>query len=369
MSIVFLTSLFFLVRFFFLSVCEQCVHAYHQGCLEERHPDNYEFLKELGEDDPLACRDVHQTCTTRTETRKVQKWDEMEYVRSTDATDVRLRAKWVGAPTHRAGRKKFYRAFQRDVDVYAIGSHVVLQAPSPGPGQPTFLVAEIESLWEDMDTHEKMVECRWLYLPEETRTGRLPHHAADEVFETGHCDDNEVAAIEDLCDVVDQAEYERRMKEDEERGLGEADRAQARKLFFVRQRYDDDRGEFRPVVRGRAARAGAAQKDRAVNPRQSLLSLTGPSGAKAKGGKAQSIYSQACAQLQLSAAPPKLPCRDKERADILRFVENGIKRGTADGGLYIAGVPGTGQRHNKTQRDRLLSFPPFFFLFPLILQR
>jgi hypothetical protein len=65
---------------------------------------------------------------------------------------------------------------------------------------------------------------------------------------------------------------------------------------------------------------------------------------KQRGGwKQQNMFSQACAELQLSSAPPRLPCRDKERNSIMKFIEKGIMRGSADGGLYIAGVPGTGK--------------------------
>jgi Cdc6-like AAA superfamily ATPase len=206
----------------------------------------------------------------------------------------------------------------------------------------------------------------------------LPHHHKDELFETAHVDDNEVEAVEDLCDVLDEEEYELRMRMEEEEEGGDMDdddgeerkqsdqeaasaskkkqknksgandddaadeKSSRRRVFFMRQRYDDDRRVFRPLVR--------EKKERGAGLRQSLAAAAAPSskrgGASSSGGaggKPQSIYAQACAQLQLSAAPPKLPCRDKEHQQIRDFVERGIRRGYADGGLYIAGVPGTGQ--------------------------
>ena len=65
-------------------------------------------------------------------------------------------------------------------------------------GGTSFWVAEIVDMWLDR-YQEPWIGCRWYYLPEETRYGRLPHHHPAEVFETAHCDENSVSAIQVLA--------------------------------------------------------------------------------------------------------------------------------------------------------------------------
>lgn len=252
-----------------------------------------------------------------------------------------MAVKWSG-PLHRHRGCKYFRAFTRGPHRFELGSFVTLLNAHPGPGQKSYFVGEIESLFEDLATHMQMVEIRWLYLPEETHTGRLPSHHPQEVFSTAHTDTNEIETISDLCEVVDETEYLRRQEEDKAMGITEAARASAQQVFMLRQRYDHDgAGRFLPLIHGPGGiqKGGAAARERAVNPRLALANQSRPKSSRA----GQSIYSQACAQLQLSAAPPKLPCRDKEKKIIEKFLVDGIQRGTSNGGLYIAGVPGTGQ--------------------------
>jgi len=349
-----------------LLVCDLCVHAYHQSCLEDAHQDNYESLKQLGPDDALTCDMVHQNCTQRKQIRKLKMMydeeDEASRMTTSSSTGRAVPFKWHGKPTHRDGRK-YYKAFTRDsIDVYTPGCFVTLS--SGCESQPDY-VGQIESMWEEVDTGSRMVEVRWFYLPEETRQGRLPSHGAEEVFETTHVDENEVEAIQDLCEVLTYEEYMARKEEEERQGSGGSKSSSSssaaaqdkRRVYFVRQRYDDDRGEFMPIVKGTGLigsslrHGGVNQRDKLLSvARQSLVNLASspaPSPLKSGGGGTNrllgSIYTQACAQLQLSAAPPRLPCRDKEHAFIYRFLEAGIRRGQADGGLYIAGVPGTGK--------------------------
>lgn len=55
------------------------------------------------------------------------------------------------------------------------------------------------------------------------------------------------------------------------------------------------------------------------------------------------IYRQAMAQLQLSAVPPSMPCREKERGEILATLDAAIRNGGSGQALYISGMPGTGK--------------------------
>ncbi len=53
-------------------------------------------------------------------------------------------------------------------------------------------------------------------------------------------------------------------------------------------------------------------------------------------------FARALAQLQLSAVPPSMPCRETERAGVLEFTADGLRKG-GGGSLYISGMPGTGK--------------------------
>lgn len=54
-------------------------------------------------------------------------------------------------------------------------------------------------------------------------------------------------------------------------------------------------------------------------------------------------FTLASNELQLSAIPQSLPCREKERQKIYDFLHNAIRNGGRQATLYISGVPGTGK--------------------------
>ena len=66
-------------------------------------------------------------------------------------------------------------------------------------------------------------------------------------------------------------------------------------------------------------------------PRRSSAALNG------------NAYDQACAKLQLSAIPDKLPCRENERDKIVEYIKQGLKNKGSSSSLYISGMPGTGK--------------------------
>jgi origin recognition complex subunit 1 len=61
------------------------------------------------------------------------------------------------------------------------------------------------------------------------------------------------------------------------------------------------------------------------------------------------VFRQAAASLQLSAVPARLPCREKEREQILTFIESAIRSGGIGCGLYLSGMPGTGKTATVTE--------------------
>lgn len=58
---------------------------------------------------------------------------------------------------------------------------------------------------------------------------------------------------------------------------------------------------------------------------------------------AQNAYDAACQKLQLNAVPEVLPCREKERAQIIEYITSGVKNKGSSSSLYISGMPGTGK--------------------------
>jgi origin recognition complex subunit 1 len=45
----------------------------------------------------------------------------------------------------------------------------------------------------------------------------------------------------------------------------------------------------------------------------------------------------------LNAVPDQLPCREKERKQIVDYICNGLKNKGSSSSLYISGMPGTGK--------------------------
>lgn len=58
---------------------------------------------------------------------------------------------------------------------------------------------------------------------------------------------------------------------------------------------------------------------------------------------AKNMYDAACQKLQLNAVPDQLPCREKERKQIVDYICNGLKNKGSSSSLYISGMPGTGK--------------------------
>jgi Cdc6-like AAA superfamily ATPase len=60
-------------------------------------------------------------------------------------------------------------------------------------------------------------------------------------------------------------------------------------------------------------------------------------------GSFESGLRRAFENLQLSAVPPSLPCREEQRAEVYRFLRSAISSGGMRSALYISGLPGTGK--------------------------
>jgi origin recognition complex subunit 1 len=247
-------------------------------------------------------------------------------------------------------------------------------------------VGTVERLWEDA-YGEKWVELRWFYRPEETAHGRLRRHLPNEVFHSAHLDTNPLACVLGKVRVVSEAEFRVLQRESDFDPSG---------VYVCRMRYNDDTGEFRPLLadRGRqvsmdsvlrpslaattgmaaatGAAAGAAETDTRRGRKGGGRGGDGDEGggdgdaADAEDAEEMTVYRAASLKLQLSAAPARLPCREKEHATIKSFLAQAIRRGGFTGGLYISGMPGTGKTATVRQVVRELgadaAMPPFQFV-------
>ena len=204
---------------------------------------------------------------------------------------------------------------------------------SSSPSLPAERVGQLEDAWQDA-CGDRWLQVRWYFLPEETRHGRLPAHHERELFATAHVSEVTMEAIQ--CRVLVLSERDWRLREQRQ----ELDDC----TFLCRQRYDHDRGAFRPIVD--EPELGQDAQDTADD--EDDWELDGAGGRvrrrRRQGGSDASAFSRACTALQLSSLPASLPCREEEERKIRAFLTSAIRRGGQQGGgLYIAGVPGTGK--------------------------
>ena len=72
-------------------------------------------------------------------------------------------------------------------------------------------------------------------------------------------------------------------------------------------------------------------------------------------------------RLNPSAAPERMPCREKERDEVVGVLRAAVLEGALGGSLYLSGTPGTGKTATVHQALRALaadkSLPPFRTIF------
>jgi len=73
------------------------------------------------------------------------------------------------------------------------------------------------------------------------------------------------------------------------------------------------------------------------------VAVTPGSGSTTKKAPLFENCAKACAALQLSHVPKSLPCREKERKQVMHFLKSAVERGGLGSALYISGMPGTGK--------------------------
>ncbi|KAK9830101.1 hypothetical protein WJX72_009780 [[Myrmecia] bisecta] len=261
-----------------------------------------------------------------------------------------------------------------------------------GAGQ--LALVQILSFWKDGDDETVYFEGRWYTRPEETVTGRQKHHGPREVFLTQQVDENEAACLFRVCKVYLPAEFAaapdgkyggalsndvyiceyeydtvwQRFRRRKELTGEESDQDFAASDSEVYDSEDGDEkadGSFQPVYapwmkaglipsksmrKGQLPvqrRRGKAQggDDWAGGKRQNIQGLGAAEIPEAARRGEGPPLAQARRLLTLTAPPRTMPCRESERAQVMKFVQDTLAGGNDALGrcLYVSGVPGTGK--------------------------
>ncbi len=303
------------------------------------------------------------------------------------------RIRWVGDSIGSGSYgEKYYNAFRLDGDEYHVGDCVFVRMDDE---EDDLWVAEVESLWEDKYT-EKWFEGRWFYSATNARAhsgygqGRTFNgrnwfnaNSQHELFESDHVDENTIDCVEGKATVMIYQEFQ---------NYSPTTNSQRKQSFFCRAFYSTKTRIVRPIL-GAAKRVKRAQlySNRVIenaadqaNSSDNGSDNEGPNlgkkkraskrkhkknhGLNKKRSKTESKIAQsnvnkeqkrnngrvttkhlfescakACAALQLSHVPKSLPCREKERKQIMNFLKSAVERGGLGSALYISGMPGTGK--------------------------
>ena len=316
-----------------LVMCAACVQAWHFGCMQ---PSSYSTIDQVP--DEWTCALSNKKCTSRPQPKL-----ETDTLSETDMSHFQ----WTSQPTKRREGGRHYTSFKRGDEQFKLGDFVcICTEEADSSAETTDRIGEIVDAWQDM-YGGRLLEVRWYWLPQETKHGRLPAHHDRELFGTAHMGEVEVDTIQSKVSVLSERDYHDRA------ACGELDDC----VYFCRKNYDHDRGDFKPLVSSEGMRAGGVEGRRRGRRAAGVegecdnddeWELDGAGGKARKHRRvvdnAASTFSRACTALQLSSLPASLPCREEEASKVRNFLTSALRRGGQHGGgLYIAGVPGTGK--------------------------
>ena len=329
-----------------LLMCAACVQAWHFGCI---HSSAYCNVDDVPDD--WTCTQSSRKCSSR---------QQPKLLTDTLSESEMAHFQWTSQPTKRREGGRRYTSFKRGDESFKLGDVVCICAEAASPpssaaasassADTTDRIGEIVDAWQDM-YGGRLLEVRWYWLPQETKHGRLPSHHDRELFGTAHMGEVDVDTIQSKVSVLSEHDYHDREARDE---LDDC-------VYFCRRNYDHDRGDFKPLVlaldgRSQYGRGGGAERKRGrrgggredEGEDDDEWELDGAGGKARKQRRvidsAASTFSRACTALQLSSLPASLPCREEEASKVRNFLTAALRRGgQLGGGLYIAGVPGTGK--------------------------
>lgn len=250
---------------------------------------------------------------------------------------------------------KFYEKVRIGKEEFKVGDFISVLL-STATGEEEVAIAVLESLWDDLVQKEPMCEVRWFVDPQETRAGVGDE---SELFEGDKIQEVSLSAINGHVCVVSEEEFWERTREQPLHGLdddeehsededdeadesskkrkekhGDASKDQHKEIYFCKDFFSEELQMFRPSTLFELERQPYAysKRLRGVDLNDNKL-----------GDEEADKFARAFQQLQLSAIPPSLPCREEERATIHTFLRDAVARGGAGGALYISGMPGTGK--------------------------
>ena len=191
------------------------------------------------------------------------------------------------------------------------------------------------------------------YYPEDANTSAKGER---EVLESDHLDENWLDAIVGKATVLTAAAF---------KALPPDVNPRAEHIYYACRFYDPIMKLFRSLhgtvqhskfsrrylaVGGEHAGAALSKAHKLLAPEPVILASSTKKGKAAGSAAAASTptalvapvlagdkFSVACSQLQLSAAPAELPCREPEKASITQFLDTAIRNAGVGHALYISG--------------------------------
>ena len=302
---------------------------------------------------------------------------------------------WIGEQLSvGANSERFFGGIRVDGEVFNVGDFVLVKVESYGDTQ----VMKIDALFEDMQ-EQKFFEGRWYYPPEDTTCGRLVGHDPREVFETVHVDELLIECIDGHCTVMEWDAYQQWL----DQPATDDDNHEDETTFVCRAAYHPGSGEFVPLTGAsslaEAARGAGSREQQQAGQQQPPLQQNisakqrgkRPAGMVGMGAHAASgnfdssnpslwaaaldgendgaatarvaqrkrrrlgRFAEAASRLAPSAAPERMPCREKERDEVIGVLRSAILEGALGGSLYLSGTPGTGKTATVHQALRALA--------------
>ncbi len=144
-------------------------------------------------------------------------------------------------------------------------------------------------------------------------------------------------------------------------------------VFVCRAQYHPGTGEYLPLT-GASSLTEAARRAEGGGAGGFLGGFLGCGDAYAEaigadeegaGRKRRRLsrFAEAAARLNPSAAPERMPCREKERAEVTAALRAAVREGGLGASLYLSGTPGTGKTATVRHALRTLAaekdLPPF----------
>tara|TARA_B100000795_G_scaffold186083_1_gene141370 strand:- start:1337 stop:5305 length:3969 start_codon:yes stop_codon:yes gene_type:complete len=256
-----------------------------------------------------------------------------------------LKDGWKGKPISKgAGGELFYTQLCVKGENFHVGDTVFVHGSSEAH-RPW--LCRIDSFWEST-SGERFFEGRWYWYPEETCAGRLQGHDTREIFQTEHCtDQQEVEVIDSQCHVLSWDVYQEWL---DQPSTGCDDDH----TYTCRASYHPGTGEFRPLV-GASSLAEAVRVSVGGGYAESESSQAGVPAPALQRKARLSRFAQAAERLTPSAAPERMPGREKELEEVTCSLRGAICEGGLGASLYLSGTPGTGKTATVHQALRQLA--------------